>query len=72
MPILTGLAFALFILFLVLLMTHAARDLQSSPTFYRLRRRAASLIVGTTRNASSDGAGFRFRSADGRDAISSP
>ena len=39
MPIVTGFAFALLILFVVLLMTHAARDLQSSPAFYRLRRR---------------------------------
>jgi hypothetical protein len=38
MPLVTGMAFALLILFLVLFMTHAARDLQSSPTFHRLRR----------------------------------
>jgi len=39
MPIITGIAFTLLILFVVLFMTHAARDLQSSPAFYRLRRR---------------------------------
>jgi hypothetical protein len=39
MALITGIAFALVVLFIVLFVTHAARDLQSSPTFLRLRRR---------------------------------
>lgn len=39
MSIVAGTAFALLIFLVILLMTHAARDLLSSPLFYRLRRR---------------------------------
>jgi hypothetical protein len=42
MPVVAGIAFAFLILFMILFMTHAARDLQSSPLFYRLRRRLRS------------------------------
>ncbi|WP_268926398.1 hypothetical protein [Mesorhizobium neociceri] len=39
MAIVTGFASAVVVLFVVLLFSHAARDLQSSPSYHRLCRR---------------------------------
>jgi len=39
MALVAGFAFALVVLFIALLFTHAARDLRSSPTYHRIWRR---------------------------------